>query len=94
MKVPCHRGHEIRLGITEMIGPAPQGCVGVAPVQGTEQRFVLGVQVVERSVGRTQQRDHEPDLPSWPDEHPQPPLRGPAATVPETTESRRPRSVN
>jgi hypothetical protein len=44
MKVPCHRGHEIPRGITEMIGPAPQGGVGVAPVQGTEQLFVLGVQ--------------------------------------------------
>jgi hypothetical protein len=61
-----------------MIGPTPQGCVGVAPV--LEQLFLLGVQVVQQSVRRTQQRDPQPDLPSWPDEHPQQPLRGPAAT--------------
>jgi hypothetical protein len=41
MKFPCHRGHEIRLGITEMIGRAPQGCLGVVPALAAGQRFLL-----------------------------------------------------
>jgi hypothetical protein len=94
MKAPCHRGHEIRLDVTEMFSPAPQGFVDVTPVQGTMQLFVLGVQVVSNpqdggsSAIISQISRAGPKNVRNSRSEGQPPRR------PETTESRRPRPVN